>query len=196
MLKYGLSTVLAMGLSVGIAVAQTNLVTNGDFEGGSTDPFVTYGAATVSLATDGAFDGAASAKVTVDTAGANFWDSGFQYNANIQFAAGTTYTWAAFVKAESAKNINFKPELAVDPWSGFGEAMTAIGTDWAEYHVEFSAPSLVTPASLTMHIAENDVDFWIDNVRWYEGTYVPGNTPTAVEPEGKAATTWASLKTR
>ncbi|MBM3213788.1 hypothetical protein FJZ36_02585 [Candidatus Poribacteria bacterium] len=187
---------LMMGVALSASAAVANLAKNGDFEAGNTDPFVTYGDAQLKLDTTQKHTGKASAMVTVAKKGANFWDSGFQYNPGIEFKANTQYTFAAWVKSEGPKNINFKPELSADPWTAYGEKMMATTTTWKEYYVEFKPAALVKPASLTLHIAENDLDFWIDDVRWFEGTYVPMDLPTAVEPEGKSTTTWAAIKAR
>lgn len=176
--------------------AQTNLAKNGGFEDGKPDPFVTYGAAVLSVDNAEKFAGNASLHVDVTAQGANFWDSGLQYNTDVTFKGGTQYTWAAFMKAASARRINMKPELAQDPWTGYGEKQQDVTTEWKEYYVEFLPAAEVNPASLTMHIAEVAVPFWVDEVRWYEGNYTPGGQTTAVEPKGKLATSWASLKSR
>jgi len=187
---------LAIAATLTVATsAQDNLISNGDFEAGVTDPWGVYGDASISLDTSDVFEGGASGKVEVGSAGANFWDSGLQYNVDVTFTGGTLYTWAAFVKSEGAKNINWKPELGADPWTAYGEQMLAMSPEWTEYHVEFTPDTDVNPASLTMHIAETDEDFWIDNARWYAGAYVAAET-TAVDAEGKVATAWGSLKSR
>lgn len=190
-----LSVGFALTLSGSVSQAATNLLKNGNFEDGTTNPFSVYGAATLKLDTTEKYAGNASGYVDVASKGANFWDSGFQY-LNIEFEANTQYTFAAFVKAEAPKQINFKPELSANPWTGYGEKMMDITTSWKEYYVEFKPPVKVTPAALTLHIAADDVNFWIDNVRWYVGTYEPETIPTAVDPKGKATTTWAALKSR
>jgi hypothetical protein len=55
----------------------------------------------------------------------------------------------------------------------------------------------VTPGSLTFHIAYAACDFWVDNVRWYEGEYVPAVSPLAHDPDpangGTHPETWANL---
>lgn len=191
----------AVGLGIaltisGVVPAQAqNLLKNADFEGANTDPWSVYGAATLTVDATQKHSGKSSGYVDVTAKGANFWDAGLQY-LNIEFAAGTQYTYAAFVKAEAPKQINFKPELSADPWTAYGEKMMDIATDWKEYYVEFKADAKVTPAALTLHIATDDTNFWIDDARWYVGTYEPGNLPTAVDPNEKSATTWAALKSR
>jgi hypothetical protein len=196
----GFRSALGLGIALtfcGVVVAQAaeNLIKNGDFEGGNTDPWSVYGKATLKLDTTEKYAGKASGYVDVSEKGANFWDSGFQY-LNIEFEANTQYTYAAFVKAEAPKQINFKPELSADPWTAYGEKMMDVTTTWKEYYVEFKPAVKVTPAALTLHIAADDGNFWIDNARWYIGTYEPGNLPTPVDPKEKTATTWAALKSR
>ena len=191
--------VMALAATFTVAAsAQDNLISNGDFEAGTTDPWGVYGDAALMLDEGDAFAGSASLKVEVNSVGANCWDAGLQYNVDVTFTGGTLYTWAAFVKSEGSKEINWKPELAADPWTAYGEQYLTMSADWTEYFVEFTPEADVAPASLTMHIQAGDEDFWIDNARWYEGAYVPGDTgaPTAVEADGKATTTWGSLKTR
>jgi hypothetical protein len=33
----------------------------------------------------------------------------------------------------------------------------------------------VSPTSLTFHVGFQAQEFWVDNVKWYEGDYVPTN---------------------
>ncbi len=51
------------------------------------------------------------------------------------------------------------------------------------------------PASLTLHIQSDDEDFWIDDSRWYTGADAPP-VVSAIDAQGKVATTWGSLKSR
>ena len=157
-----------------------------------------YGDAALSLDEGDAFAGSASGKVEVNTVGANSLEAGLQYNVDVTSVGGTLYTWAAFVKSSGAKEINWKPELAAGPWTAHAGQMQASTAKWADYYVEFTPAADVAPASLTLRIQADDEDVWIDNARWYEGSYVPGDTgaPTAVEAVGKATTTWGAIRTR
>ena len=70
-------------------------------------------------------------------------------------------------------DINFKPELAADPWTGFGDQVFTMTEEWTEFNV--TTPVLdadADPASVTFHIAFAAGEFWIDGVRFYEGDYV------------------------
>ncbi len=69
-----------------------------------------------------------------------------------------------------------KPEHGADPWEGYGDQQVTITDTWAEYHVTtpvFGAD--VSPTSLTFHVGFQAQEFWVDNVKWYEGDYVPSN---------------------
>jgi len=126
------------------------------------------------VVSDDAIEGASSLHVTVNSAGANFWDAGLQHTGHV-FEAGKMYTLSAFVKcSEGTRNINFKPELAADPWAGFGDQVFTMTNEWTEFSV--TTPVLTedaSPAAITFHIAFAAGDFWIDGVRFYEGDDVP-----------------------
>jgi hypothetical protein len=189
--------VVVLGLVFAVALsasAATNLLKNGDFEAANVNPWTTYGNAKIELDT-AAHSGKGAGKVTVGAVGANFWDSGLQYT-GVEFKANTQYTWAAFVKAAQPRRINMKPELAQDPWTGYGEKQQDMTADWKEIYVEFLPPAAVKPASLTWHIAESTATFWVDDARWYEGKYEPLQPPAAVSPKAKLAVRWADMKTR
>ncbi|UCD53293.1 MAG: carbohydrate binding domain-containing protein, partial [Phycisphaerales bacterium] len=125
------------------------------------------------VVTDEAIEGDASLHITVNSAGANFWDAGLQHTGHV-FRAGKQYTLSAFLKcSEGTLDINFKPELAADPWTGYGDQVFTMTEEWTEFSVTtpvFEADT--SPAAITFHIAFEAADFWIDGVRFYEGEYV------------------------
>lgn len=189
--------VLMLG-SENLSAAPKNLIPNGDFEDGTTQPWSFYGQAALSISKKGeGRNGSRAMYVQVNAVGVNFWDSGVQYNKGIDFTKDTLYTWAMFFKAEKPRRINVKPELGVDPWTAYGETMMNVTTEWKESYVQFKPPVDVVPASLTLHIAETTVNFWMGDVRWYEGAYEPADgVPHAIEPKGKLAIRWAEMKSR
>ncbi len=156
------------------ALPVENLLANGGFEDGVTDPWSVYGDTTMEVVSEGAVEGTSCLHVTVNSAGANFWDAGLQHTGHV-FEAGKQYTLSAFLRAgEGTMDINFKPELAADPWSGFGDQVFTMTDEWVEYSV--TTPVLdgdVDPAAITFHIAFTAGDFYIDDVKFYEGEYVP-----------------------
>ena len=122
---------------------------------------------------DGPIEADSCLHVVVPTAGANFWDV-YLTQGGYVFEADKKYTLSAFVKCSvGTRDINFKPELAADPWSGSGEQVMTMTDEWAEYFVTtpvFAADT--SPGSITFHIGFAAGDFWIDNVQFYEGDYI------------------------
>ncbi|MCL5282436.1 MAG: carbohydrate binding domain-containing protein, partial [Planctomycetes bacterium] len=164
----------------------TNYATNGGFETGTMEPWGSYGsaasAATATVVKDcagaavaeGPAEGTYCLNVKVSGPGTNFWDSGFSMTGPT-FTKGTKYTLSAFFKTASGTGkINFKPEHAGGNWEGYGEQQITITDKWTEYHVTTPVfTSDVSPTSLTFHIGFQAQEFWVDNIKFYEGDYVP-----------------------
>jgi hypothetical protein len=178
---------------------------NGGFESGLTTPWTLYGNGSIEVVrklndafiSEDPVEGRYVLHVTVNEAGANFWDTGLQHTGHV-LKAGEVYTLAAFLKSkEGPLQINFKPELAVDPWTGYGAKEFTMTDEWEEYYITTPPmPQDVDPASLTFHIAYTKGEFWIDGVRFYEGEYEEPDfsTPRAVRPQGKLRSTWGKIK--
>jgi hypothetical protein len=146
-----------------------NMLANGGFEDGVPDPWTTYGDASLEVVQEDPVEGDYCLHVTVNSAGANFWDAGLQHVGPV-FEAGKSYTLSAYLKAkEGAMNINFKPEIAGDPWTGYGSQEFTMTTEWAEYTVNTGVMDAdVDPTSITFHIAYAPGEFYIDDVRFTE----------------------------
>ncbi len=186
-----------------------NILINGGFEDGEVTPWGTYGGATtevvdklVGAAVDeDPIEGNYCLHVTVPAAAANFWETGLNQG-GLVFEAGKTYTLSVFLKCkEGTLDINFKPELAQDPWTAPVEQAFVMTEEWAEYSLTTSAVTEdLNPAEIVLHIGYTPGDFWIDNIRWYEGEYVapslgdksfaslPAPEDGSLHPE-----TWANL---
>ena len=157
--------------------APANILANGGFEDGVAEPWSTYGDATLEVVQElvGAavpeapIEGGSCLHVVVGSAGANFWDSGLQHAGHV-FEAGKQYTLSAFLKCnQGTLDINFKPELGEDPWTGYGSQAFTMTEEWTEFSVTtpvFDAD--VSPATITFHIAYAAGDFWVDDVRFVE----------------------------
>lgn len=189
----GLTGLLTLGLNS--AYAQ-NLLKNGGFEDGAPDPWTTYGNVEMKVVDKGATEGRYALQVTVKAKGANFWDSGLQ-NAGHTFKKDKKYTLAAFLRSDNKLQINFKPELGKDPWTGYGEKSFTMTDKWQEYYTTTAVIAAdVNPATITFHIAYEAGQFFIDGVRFIEGDYVPPPAPpaTSVQPKEKLAISWGQLK--
>jgi hypothetical protein len=176
--------------------APVNLLANGNFESGAMDPWTTYGAMIKpEVVSSGAIEGKYCLHVVCDTKGANFWDGGLQH-AGHTFDQGKIYTLVAFLKSPQKLQINFKPELAQDPWTGYGDKVMTMTESWAEYYTTTPPmPNTVNPATVTFHIAFDVGEFYIDNVQFYEGEYVPGAS-SAVQAKDKLATAWGQIRAK
>jgi hypothetical protein len=164
---------------------KTNVVVNGGFETGVLALWGVYGGGgqtvtnTVVTACTGAavaedpIEGKYCLNVKVSGPSTNFWDCGFN-TAAPTFAKGKKYTLSAFFKVKSGTGkINIKPEHAGGNWEGYGEKQVTITDKWVEYYVTtpvFAAD--VSPTSLTFHLGFQAQEFWVDNVKLYEGDYV------------------------
>jgi regulation of enolase protein 1 (concanavalin A-like superfamily) len=164
---------------------KTNVVVNGGFETGLLAPWGAWGGggATVTTAVvtdcagaavaEGPIEGKYCLNVKVSAASTNFWDCAFNQVAPT-YAKGKKYTLSAFFKVKSGTGkINMKPEHGAGNWEGYGEQQFTITDTWVEYHVTtpvFTAD--VSPTSLTFHIGFQGQEFWVDNVKFYEGDYV------------------------
>jgi len=170
-----------MGVSPSHAQEVENLLVNGGFEDGVMDPWGTYGSVTTEVVQElvGAavpeapIEGRYCLHLVVPEAGANWWDAGLDQGGFV-FENGKHYTLSAFVKCnEGELQINFKPELGQDPWTGYGEQTFTMTEEWTEFSITtpvFTAD--VSPGTITFHIQFAAGDFWVDAVRWYEGDYV------------------------
>lgn len=178
------------------AVAQTNILKNGGFESGAMDPWTTYGDfVKAQVVAKDAIEGKYCLNLILSKKGTNFWDAGLQ-NANQTFVKGKKYTLSAYVKSPQKLQINFKPELAQDPWTGYGDKIFTTTDKWQEYYV--TTPVMandVKPACITFHIAFDVGEYYMDAVYFYEGDYVAGLI-SAVKPDDKTTTTWGQLKSR
>ncbi|MHC4519184.1 MAG: sugar-binding protein, partial [Planctomycetota bacterium] len=67
--------------------APVNMLANGGFEDGVMDPWSIYGDATGEVVADDPAEGDACLHITVNSAGANFWDAGLQHTGHVFEAA-------------------------------------------------------------------------------------------------------------
>jgi serine/threonine protein kinase/tetratricopeptide (TPR) repeat protein/Tol biopolymer transport system component len=163
-----------------------NLLINGDFEDGVLYPWNTYDNVTGEVVTEvvtklvdatipeGPAEGDFCIYVDVALGITNTSDAGIHPVGEV-FEAGKKYTISAFLKARKGNlDITFKPELGIKPWTGYGEKIITINDTWTEYHVTTPVfKENVIPASFTFHIGHAPGGFWIDDVKFYEGDYVP-----------------------
>ena len=189
--------------SISYSDAPENLIKNGGFEE-KMEGWSTYGDVKTSVETklagatikDEPIEGKRALFISIAAPGDNFWSSGLQHKDHT-FEKGKKYTLAAFLKMKKGTmKINFKPELQVDPWTKIAESKFDMTEEWTEFHV--TSPKLnkdVVPASITFHIAFGKAEFWMDNVRFFEGDYVaPDGKPKSIQIKNKLSLKWGDIK--
>ncbi len=189
-------TFMALIIGHSHSATPTNILKNGGFESGAMDPWTTYGDfVKAEVIAKDAIEGKYCLHLMLSKKGTNFWDAGLQYT-NQTFVAGKKYTLSAYLKSPQKLQINFKPELAKDPWTGYGDKIFTTTDKWQEYYVTTPVMTAnVNPASITFHIAFDVGEYYMDAVYFYEGDYVAGLI-SAVKPDDKTATTWGQIKAR
>ncbi len=176
---------LAIGL-VGASSSQAqqaqNMIINGSFETGVVTPWTTFGTVSIEVVTscvgatvpEGPVEGRYCLHVTVPAAGANYWDIGLSPRGMV-FQKGKKYTLSAFLKCKKGTlQLDFKPQIGGDPWTGYGQKTVTMTDKWAEYTT--TTPVFtedVTPPNIAFHTGFAAGEFWVDDVKWYEGDYVP-----------------------
>jgi serine/threonine protein kinase/tetratricopeptide (TPR) repeat protein/WD40 repeat protein len=165
-----------------LAKPTANFLVNGGFEDGIFIPWFRYGYPTTEVVTElvgaavpeASIEGKFCLYVYVANSTVNASDIGLVPR-GVDFEAGKKYTISAFLKARKGSlDITFKPQLGIKPWDEYGEKIITITDRWAEYHVTTPVfTKNVRPASFNFHIGHAPGGFWIDDVKFYEGDYVP-----------------------
>lgn len=109
----------------------------------------------------------------------------------------TIYTYGLWAKSEKPRNATIRIMHQGVPWNVYISKTISLTEEWKEFFITFkmSVDDANSRAGIIMGTNKNDV--WVDHVRLYEGEYVQdieGAEPQAVEPDGKLAMTWATLK--
>lgn len=119
---------------------------------------------------------------------------------------GKKFTIAFWAKVDAdegnSREVTTSVQMQRDPWTGFhSQAIVLDSTDWKEYFDTFTAIAEVEEDMwVGLSIAQSDVDFWIDDFRFFEGDPEDeiGVDPEkfAVSPMMKSASTWGEVKDR
>ncbi len=184
-------------LAIGLVASQPgqaqlqNMILNGNFETGVAAPWTTFGTVTMEVVTscvgatvpEGPVEGRYCLHVTVPAAGANYWDIGLSPRGMV-FQKGKKYTLSAFLKCKKGTlQLDFKPQSGAPAWTGYGQKTVTMTEKWAEYTT--TTPVFtedVIPPNIAFHTGFAAAEFWVDNVKWYEGDYVA----TVVKTSGTA----------
>ena len=113
--------------------------------------------------------------------------------------SGETYTVIFWARSEKPREVQLSVQMQHAPWTFYqGGAINLLGPEWAEYHITFNSNADVERDMwVGLSIAQSDVDFWIDNFRYFEGEPeddLNRDTPFPVDAKEKLATQWGEIK--
>ena len=114
--------------------------------------------------------------------------------------SGKEYTVIFWARSEKPRTVSLSVQMQHDPWVFYqGGDINLLGPEWTEYHLTYNSTADVDRDMwVGLSIAQSDVDFWLDNFRYFEGEPeddLNRETPFPVDAREKLATQWAEIKT-
>ena len=188
------------------AVAQDevqNMARNGGFENGlvewTLNQNIRGSAATMEEDRKDSIEGGRSVYIDIAVAGEDFHTVRIEQQNHV-VEQNEEYTMSAWLKAEDIRNARFHifDVAGGAPWFTFLSEEVAIDTEWTEYYGTFDAAQSSTNVSISVRVGESDINVWVDDIKFYEGEYVPTELEEepkmAVRAGGKLATVWGNIK--
>ena len=118
--------------------------------------------------------------------------------------AGEKFTIAFWAKVDTNegknRHVTTSVQMQHDPWTGYHSQDIMIESgEWQEYFDTFAAIATVEADMwVGLSIAQSDVDFWVDDFRFFEGDpedeLDADPARLAVQPMEKSASTWGEVK--
>ena len=131
------------------------------------------------------------------------WHAKIRYE-SMSMEAMNTFTIAFWARVDpdqgDSRQVTTSVQEQQDPWTSWHSLdITLTGADWVEYFDTFTANGDVDAGMwVGLSIAQSDIDFWIDDFRFFEGDPEDeiGADPEdfAVTPAAKVASTWGGVK--
>ena len=119
---------------------------------------------------------------------------------DVSMKGGREYTIIFWARAEEPRVVSINIQLQRDPWTTFhgnGKVFN-LTEEWEEFSFTFLAGvDIDRDMWVGLAIAQSDVDFWLDNFRYFEGEPKDDLTldePFVVDAKEKLTTQWASVK--
>lgn len=117
---------------------------------------------------------------------------------------GKTFTVAFWAKVDAkegqSREVDVSVQMLHDPWPGFyNKTILLDSTDWKEYTDTFVVTAdVVEDVWVGLSVAQSDVDFWIDDFRFFEDEPVDEikDVEKSVSPMGKLSVRWGDIKGR
>lgn len=181
-----------------------NLLQNPDFENNTDAPWTMWVegggvAATKSIDNKESHTGDQSLFIDIATTGAG--ERVELHQRNLVVEAGQQMTYAFWAKTEPGGIVEGRMVMnhRADPWTSYGSANIKITDEWQEFHTPINVTADDAIAGIYIELRDSaKVMVWFDHFRLYEGEYFEedeeGNIKIAVDPGGKLASTWASIK--
>jgi hypothetical protein len=151
-----------------------NIMENGGFEDAIAYPWsfwsnTTEGCvATVSRDTADRVEGAASARIDISSTSGEAWHIELAQR-DRAWTEGTGYDVVFQAKSDVARFITLSAQKGSPDWSNYGlHQRVAIGTDWEEHTVSFTANETTTESRVQFMVGETTGTVWLDDVRVYE----------------------------
>lgn len=147
-----------------------------------------------------AHGGEQSVKVIGNIATGTAWHAKVRHE-GASMQGGQTYTVAFWAKAEEARVVELSVQMQQAPWDFFQGGDYNLTDEWTEYTTTFVANVDIDKTMwVGLAIAGDDVDFWIDDFRFWEGALDDeireDPRPKAVSPAGLLTTTWSDVRSR
>ncbi len=146
--------------------AVTNLITNGDFETGSLDPWSGWGnSSTRSISSDGEGygDEGYAMVLTNPTSSSAIYDAQQVYTFSSVLTQGQDYTCSFMVKADTAATIQV--QIQSEDYTAEYYSNLSVTTDWTE--IEFTAtPSTADRIKLVIDFASTATTFYFDDFKF------------------------------
>ena len=118
---------------------------------------------------------------------------------DVSMEKGEEYTVIFWARSEKPRQVSLSVQMQDDPWTFWqGGNIDLLGPEWQEYFITFIAKdTVVNDMWVGLSIAQSDVDFWLDNFRYFEGEPkddLSRDEPFPVDAKEKLTTQWASVK--
>ena len=112
---------------------------------------------------------------------------------------GKNFTVAFWAKGEKVCEVELSIQMQHDPWTFYQGGKFMLDKEWKEYSKTFKSNNDVDRDMwVGLSIAQSDVDFWLDNVRFFEGDLRDeiGRDPKefSVSSVAKLSLAWGQIK--
>ncbi|WP_416445884.1 endo-1,4-beta-xylanase [Leeuwenhoekiella sp. A16] len=158
----------------------TNVIGNGDFEGGNLDGWNGYGnGSTRAISAEGeGYGDTGYAMVLTNPTAAQSYEAQQVYTLSAPMEQGTEYTFSFYVKATSPSILQV--EIQSDDYAGDYAGGIEVGTTWSQV-VRTITPSSDNRTKFVFDFGESATTYYIDDVVLTTGEVQTGSAPIVIE---------------